>query len=615
MRLLYIFISFCSLSSNAQLPLVYKPIIPNPTETIYIAPDGNDLNSGSYNSPKKTFSSALNSLSFGQVGVNGGNSYGEVIFKTGDYYPSGSNSFVQYLSDWRNLIGGNWVYKNISIRGLGKVVLHGDSLPNGSQMIYLTGSGIRVRNISIENSKLHGVAIVGSNISHHSNLEIDSVHINGAIDNGIWVTGYDKVLVQNSSTSNTCLRNYKGIGACNWASALRVENCLHASILKNKVYNNWGEGINTSYVKYTNIQDNISFDNYSINIYCHSSSNAVYSHNLVYNTDSTFWRYCHNLGGIAGTGISCANELSCTNACFSYGNSCGSLYSCCAELDYNNPVYKNVVYAQTDSVFIFNNIVLNAGISIWDNFSGFNNYANISNYFISHNTVIGVAGNPNILKPLFNISLGTPFVKYQNINIVNNIFSVDSTNPKITNLNTYVPNGTCNNPWQGETRFSNNLWNKKPTNFGINFSSDYQNSLITNNAIHTNLSLITPNATQSELKQNVPITSYILDDYFHQTRSTNTNIGAIEETSINSIDNHDLGTIILYPNPVKDRIFLTQSIDKGSIILFDTQGKIQFFIEKFSGNTIDISKLEQGIYFLEIQTPNWNKKSRIIINK
>ena len=88
-------------------------------------------------------------------------------------------------------------YKNISVRGLDNVVLHGDSLAVESQMIYLTGSGIKVSNIKIKDSRLHGVAVIGSNITHHSNVVVDSVNVDGAIDNGIWVTGYNNVLVQN----------------------------------------------------------------------------------------------------------------------------------------------------------------------------------------------------------------------------------------------------------------------------------------------------------------------------------------------------------------------------------------------------------------------------------
>ena len=610
---LFFLFHFYTVMALAQLPIVSSPVIPSPTEAIYLDPNGNDLNLGTSASPKKTFAAALSALSFGQVGVQGGHSYVEVVYKSGDYYPTGSNSYVQNLSDWRKQIGGVYVYKNVSIRGIGTVVLHGDSLNAGSQMIYLTGSGISVRNIKVKNSKLHGVAVVGSNISHHSNLIIDSVHVDGAVDNGIWVTGYDRLIVRNSSTINTCTRNYKGIGSCNWASALRVENSRDALIEHNKVFFNWGEGINTSYVRNVKVQDNEAHDNYSINIYCHSSSNAVYAYNLVYNVDSTYWRYCHNLGGVAGTGISCANELSCTNACFGYTNSCGSLNSCCAELDYDHLLYQSVPYVQTDSVFIFNNVVLNAGISIWDNFSGYNNYANISNYFISHNTVIGVAGNPAILKPLINISMGTPFVRYSNVNFQNNIFSTDTNNAKIVSLNTYVPSGICSSTWQSETRFSSNLWNKNPTNAGLNFSQEFQNSILSQNVSFNDLTTIIPSSSNSSFVQTSSPLSYIQDDYYHNSRKSATNLGAIEQGSVGSNLMRENEPLLIYPIPAIHQVYFNKNLVNTSLFIRDLQGKNWLELEGFSGNVLDVSNLPPGIYFLKIQNLKMTEQFRLMI--
>ena len=596
-------------SSYAQLPIINNPTIPNPTQTIYLDPNGSDSNPGTFAFPKKTFYAAISNLSFGIPNVNGGNAYGEVIFKSGDYYPTGSTGYTQDYNNWRSIVNGRYVYKNISVRGLGNVVLHGDSLLTGSQMIYLRGSGIKVSNIKIKNSKLHGVAMIGSNITHHTDVMVDGVVVDGAIDNGIWITGYDNVLVQNCNISNTCLRNYNSIGACQWASACRVENNKHASVIKNVIFNNWGEGLNMSLVRNAKVQDNIVYDNYSVNIYCNSTSNAIYSHNLTYNTDSTFWRNCVGQGKTAATGISITNELLCTNACWLYGNNCGTLTSCCSEIDddFPFPFFQPVTYYQTDSVYVFNNIVLNASISVWDASSGFNNYANLTNFFISNNSVIGVAGQQTLNKPLLNIFLGTPFVKYNNVGLYNNIFSTDTTDINTVNLNTSVA-GTCAQAWQTETFFNKNMWNKIPSNAGLNFSQEIQNSSISQNVNFNNLTPITPSNSNLTLVSTTPLLNYITDDFFHTPRNNNTNIGAIENSSITSTSDIKINNIIISPNPAKDKIYFNETIIAKSIIVYDVHGKQLILINDFSDDSIDISKLKSGIYFLIIIDNNKNTR-------
>lgn len=598
--ILFSLLQFVFYISNAQLPIVNSPIIPTPTQSVYLDPNGNDSNAGTFASPKKTFYAAINSLSFGVPNIDGGNAYGEVVFKSGNYYSTGTSGFTQDYNNWRAVSNGVYVYKNISIKGLGNVILHGDSLSGSSQMIYLRGSGIKVSNIKIKNSRLHGVAIIGSNIKHHSNVVVDSVFVDGAIDNGIWITGYNNVLVQNCSISNTCLRNYNSTGDCHWASACRVENSNHATVINNEIFNNWGEGLNMSLVRNAKVKDNRVYNNYSVNIYCNSTSNAVYSHNLAYNTDSTFWRNCVGNGKTSAVGISITNELLCTNGCFLYGNNCGSLTSCCSETDDDFPLLQSVSYYQTDSVYIFNNIVLNSSISIWDAFSGFNNFANLTNFFISHNTVIGVSGQQDLNKPLVNISMLVPFVRYSNVNISKNLFSADTNDMKIVNLNTYVPNGTCNLPWQTETFFNNNMWNKVPNNASFNFSKELQNSAIIQSVNYNNLAPIIPNASNPTLIYTIPLVNYITDDYFHNQRNINTNIGAIETSVVSNSTILDSKNQFISPNPVTDILFFNEEVVVKNISIYDINGEQLYVKNEFSGDRIDLSKLKSGIYFLVI---------------
>ena len=59
------------------------------TDTIYMDPNGEDSNPGTYEFPVKTFSIAVQKLPYGTQGINGGNAYGLIMLKPG-YYPTHS---------------------------------------------------------------------------------------------------------------------------------------------------------------------------------------------------------------------------------------------------------------------------------------------------------------------------------------------------------------------------------------------------------------------------------------------------------------------------------------------------------------------------------------------
>ena len=98
---------------------------------------------------------------------------------------------------------------------------------------------------------------------------------------------------------------------------------------------------------------------------------------------------------------------------------------------------------------------------------------------------------------------------------------------------------------------------------------------------------------------------------------TSGNIDMIENPSINetlnitensfplSTDENLLINTAIYPNPVQEELTLKSNLDlNGSIIaIFNTQGK-KVFNSYFNSNTIDVSSLESGIYFLRIVQHN-----------
>lgn len=587
---------------QAQLPKVAIPVIPQVSQSIYVSTSGNDSNPGSYDLPLKTFGAAINKVDFGTINIDGGHHYGEIVLKSGDYYPKGNNSLAQYDNQWRKKVGNINVYKDLSIRGIGNVNIYGDSMDNGVQMIFLQGEGISVKNIKIFNAPLHGIFCNGSPITPHHNVLIDSVTVDGAEGFGIFFSGYDKILVKNSTVANTCKANeFEKNMTCQWASGLRADNCSNITFHDNKIYRNWGEGLNTSLSKNINVYDNVVYNNYSVNIYAHSASNAIYSHNLIYNNDSTFWRYCYNGKGFSG-GLSIANELSCTDACFLWSNSCGANYSCCSYTDADHPIITPINYKQVDSIFVFNNIMLGNNITIWDSFSGFLNYAYINNLFISNNTIIDHQGSVQAIKSPISLALGTPFLYFKNLQISQNIFSIDTklANSKIFNIGV---NETCNGNWKKEVNMHDNLWSVLPSFAGLDFGLDQVSAALPYfNAINE-LDKLVPSKQNSAFVLKSSLPDFITDDYFHIPRNALTNSGAIEYMQTNSVNNtnENDGQIVLSPNPVSTLLKLKANFKIKSCTVYSQNGTMLFNTNQ---SEIECSKLVDGWYYVQIIDEN-----------
>jgi Secretion system C-terminal sorting domain len=296
--------------------------------------------------------------------------------------------------------------------------------------------------------------------------------------------------------------------------------------------------------------------------------------------------------------------LTCTNACFFYGNACGSLQSCCAELDYDHIFYQNVPYYQIDSVYVFNNVVLHAGIDLWDNFSGFNNYSNMSNVYINHNSIIGVSGDAAIQKPAVSISLQTPFINYKNIDISSNIIATDTSNHKASNFTANVTNGICNGVWTAQTKTSHNLWNKRPTPTNDLFTSDEVHDDLPFDITHNFIDFLVPSPSHASLISEVDVPSYIKDDYYHRSRVKKTNVGAFEYDDLAATNDDSNSHLHVYPNPSNGVLSFDQDLVNADIIIQNIQGMFIINLKKFNGRMLDLSSLENGMYLLHWKAVN-----------
>lgn len=102
--------------------------------------------------------------------------------------------------------------------------------------------------------------------------------------------------------------------------------------------------------------------------------------------------------------------------------------------------------------------------------------------------------------------------------------------------------------------------------------------------------------------------------YYQATDQFCTGVSDTVEVIITSISDLDLEQVTIWPNPAQSSIFinLPNSSNLSDIDLLDLSGRI---INSFSGNTsqIDVSMIENGIYFLKLTKNNKSNTIKVIV--
>jgi hypothetical protein len=153
-------------------------------------------------------------------------------------------------------------------------------------------SGFEVRNTNINGTHLggYGVEVIG----HHNTLSNMTVH--HSWETGVLVAG-DYNIVEDSSIyqasyhqSNAAVQGSRSSG---WASGMSAARNHSAAALKpgitsytifrrNKVYNNWGEGLSCFEADHCTMEDNLVYDNWTVNLYISDATNCLVQRNIIY---------------------------------------------------------------------------------------------------------------------------------------------------------------------------------------------------------------------------------------------------------------------------------------------------------------------------------------------
>ena len=240
--------------------------------TYYVSPSGANTNNGTSSStPVKTISYALSKA-----------------LKSGDIVYVMTGTYVEALSIKQSGITLA-AYQN------NKPVIDGQrSLPNKDwgSLIYVTGnnntiSGFEVKNSNASGARLggYGAEVVG-NRNTFSKMNMHHGWKAGIIIRGDYNIVEDSLIWQNSTNNVNGNGNGWGVGlssARNYSKTTLIPGKSSYTILRrNKIYNNWGEGMSCFEADHCTMEDNISYDNWTVNLYLSDATNSVVQRNLVY---------------------------------------------------------------------------------------------------------------------------------------------------------------------------------------------------------------------------------------------------------------------------------------------------------------------------------------------
>ncbi len=568
-----LFFTYLINAIDAQNAVIQDPQLISPSYRVYLSPDGNDLNTGDSLFPLATFSAALDKLDFLSQPVTG-NIYGEVVVYSGNY----SEIFKQPLNKYQ--IGSKLM--NVSLRGKGNVVLDGTTLTvsPGNGMIYLLGSNIHVKNISVNYSSDNGVRFGynynGTVINSHD-IWIDSVNVTQTTGHGI-IVGISPLNTNGSSTLIPRAKRFK-ISNCHvhnavnnntsqtqWGSSVKFLNTSHNQALNNHVHDNSGEGIDFDFCDTAEIRGNLLHDNFA-NIYLDKMQYAFIHKNLIYNETKVV------------SGILLGLEA----------------YTAFVTNHYIKDIY------------IQNNIILNTlGINIWQGIYSALQNGYFQNIQIRNNTIIGKQfGNGSQISFSYNTFLGQPVsnVFFSNLSIDRNIISAH-----LDSLNNARLISAALDP-QPSLTFGDNLFNMNP-GFGYNAASDGIVSalLVSVDPISDVLWQLTPNTTYNpNFVKNALNTVSITDDYAGISRGIlNTNIGALELNESLFINESKEDFPLIYPNPSSG--FLNIHCMDCQLLIKDLNGRL---IGLYNKSQLKELNLNPGVYYI-INTAD-NKTEKIIV--
>jgi hypothetical protein len=325
--------------------------------TYYVSPNGVDSNSGaSLSAPVKTIKKALSKAT----------AQGDIVYVT-----TGTYAETVY-------IGQSGI--TLSAYGDNKPVIDGgSSLPNvdWGKLIYVMGNNNTVSGFEVKNSNSKGAYKGGNGVQvdgHHNMISKMNVHHNW--DKGIRILG-DYTTVEDSTIWQNARSNSANPGSGGWGSgiaaarntssaAIKPGITSYAVLRRNKVFNNWGEGLACWEADRCTLEDNVVYDNWTNNLYLSDATNSLVNRNMVYISSSSAIPFRDNK---PPSGLTLADEVAS------------------APRSANNSIINNFIYNTNFSAFRWTNVAK----------SGLNNVLIANNTIVDGGLSTGAGGSYSIV--------------------------------------------------------------------------------------------------------------------------------------------------------------------------------------------------------------------------
>jgi parallel beta-helix repeat protein len=250
--------------------------------TWYVAPSGNDANTGSLASPFQTITKAASRTAAGDIVEVRGGVYNEVV-KIASKGTSSARIVFRAYSGEAAVIDGTGSAPDTNLVQF-----------NGAEFVDFKGFEVRnATRLGICGYPAKSVRVLGNKIhdSYRNGIYFGSASSDITIDGN---EVYDNV-------QENRLRNMSS----GWGQALAVNKTNGATITNNRVYRNYGEGIDFVVADNGVARGNEVYDNFSVGIYLDNARYMTIERNLVYSSGDT--RYYRN--GEPASGIGIANEV------------------------------------------------------------------------------------------------------------------------------------------------------------------------------------------------------------------------------------------------------------------------------------------------------------------
>lgn len=249
--------------------------------TWYVAPSGNDANAGSLASPFRTITKAASRTAAGDVVQVRGGVYNEVVKISSKGTASARITFRPYSGEAAAIDGtGSAPDTNlVQFNGAEFVDFTGFEVRNATR---LGICGYPAKSVRVLNNKIHG--------SHRNGIYFGS--------------NSSDITIDGNEVYNNVLENRLRNMSSGWGQALAVNKTNGATITNNRVYRNYGEGIDFVVADNGVARGNEVYDNFSVGIYLDNARYMTIDRNFVYSTgDTSYYR-----NGEPASGIGIANE-------------------------------------------------------------------------------------------------------------------------------------------------------------------------------------------------------------------------------------------------------------------------------------------------------------------